>query len=105
MLRTAGVSGDKGQVDLRLLGGRELDLGLFGRLVEALKRHRIAAQVDSLGALELRDQPVDDRLVEVVATQVVVARSGLDLEHAVADLEHGHVERATAEVEDEDRLV
>jgi hypothetical protein len=36
---------------------------------------------------------------------VVVARGRLDLEHAVGDLEHGHVERAAAEVEDEDRLV
>ena len=30
---------------------------------------------------------------------------GLDLEHAVADLEHRHVEGAAAEVEHEDRLV
>ena len=36
---------------------------------------------------------------------MVVAGGRLDLEHAVADLEHGHVERAAAEVEDEDRLV
>ena len=36
---------------------------------------------------------------------MVVARGRLDLEHAVADLEHRHVERAAAEVEDEDRLV
>jgi hypothetical protein len=35
---------------------------------------------------------------------VVVAVRGLDLEDAVAELEHRHVERATAEVEDEDRL-
>src|SRR3712207_7818481 len=46
-----------------------------------------------------------DRLVEVVAAEVVVAGGRLDLEDAVADLEHGHVERAAAEVEDEDRLV
>ncbi len=56
-------------------------------------------------ALNSLHQPVDDRLVEVVAAEVVVAGSGLDLEHAVADLEHRHVERAAAEVEDEDRLV
>jgi hypothetical protein len=36
---------------------------------------------------------------------VVVTRGGLDLEHAVADLEHGHVECAAPEVEDEDGLI
>ena len=51
------------------------------------------------------DQPVDDPLVPVVAAEVGVAVGGLDLEHAVADLEHRHVEGAAAEVEHEDRLV
>ena len=55
--------------------------------------------------LELGDHPVDDALVPVVATEVGVAGGRLDLEHTVADLEHRHVERAAAEVEDEDRLV
>src|ERR1019366_3653834 len=77
----------------------------LGRLVEALERHRVALQVDPLGAFELGDQPVDDRLVEVVAAEVVVARGRLDLEHALTDLEHRAVEGAAAEVEDEDRLV
>ena len=105
VLGPGGVGGDERQVDLRLLGRRELDLGLLCSLVETLQRHRVGAQVDRLVALEVGNQPVDDRLVEVVAAEVVVAGGRLDLEHAVADLEHRHVERAAAEVEDEDRLV
>ena len=105
VLRPGGVGGDERQVDLRLLRGGELDLGLLGGLVEALEGHLVLRQVDALVALELRREPVDDRLVEVVAAEVVVTRGRLDLEHAVADLQHRHVERAAAEVEDEDRLV
>ena len=96
---------DEGQVDLSLLRGGELGLGLLGLLVETLEGHLVLRQVNPLRLLELRDEPVDDRLVEVVAAQVVVTRGGLDLEDAVADLEHRHVERAASEVEDEDRLV
>ena len=105
VLRAGGVGRDERQVDLRLLGGGQLDLGLLGGLVEALEGHLVLRQVDALVALELGREPVDDRLVEVVAAEVVVTRGRLDLEHAVADLEHRHVERAAAEVEDEDRLV
>ena len=105
VLGAGGVGRDERQVDLRLLGGGQLDLGLLGGLVEALEGHLVGGQVDRLVALELGREVVDDRLVEVVAAEVVVTRGRLDLEHAVADLQHRHVERAAAEVEDEDRLV
>ena len=58
-----------------------------------------------MGGLELLDEVVDDPLVPVVATEMGVAVRRLDLEHAVADLQHGDVERAAAEVEHEDGLV
>ena len=48
VLGPGGVGGDERQVDLRLLRGGELDLGLLGRLVEALQRHRVGRQVDAL---------------------------------------------------------
>ncbi|CAB4873131.1 unannotated protein [freshwater metagenome] len=105
VLRSGGVGGDERQVDLRLLRARELDLGLLRGLVEALEGHRIGGQVDRLVLLELSCEPVDDRLVEVVAAEVIVAGGRLDLEDAVADLQHRDVEGAAAEIEDEDRLV
>ena len=105
VLRPLGRRGDERQVDLRRHRRRQLDLRLLAGLVEALERHRVLTEVDALVALELRDHPVDDRLVEVVAAEVVVAVRRLHLEDALAELEHGDVERAAAEVEDEDRLL
>ena len=63
------------------------------------------AEVDALVLLELVEQPVDDPLVDVVAAEVGVAVGGLDLDHALADLEDRDVEGAAAEVVDGDRLV
>ena len=105
VLRALRRRGDERQVDLRRHRRGELDLGLLARLVQTLERHRVLTEVDALVALELGDHPVDDRLVEVVAAEVVVAVRRLHLEDAVAEVEHGDVERAAAEVEDEDRLL
>ena len=57
------------------------------------------------------EQVVDDALVPVVATELVVAGGGLDLDGreavlgVLADLEERDVEGAATEVEDEDELV
>ncbi len=99
------VGRDERQVDGGLHHRRQLDLGLLGRLGEALQRLAVAAQIDALVLLELGDQPVDDALVVVVAAELRVAVGRLDLEDAVADFEDRDVERAAAQVPDEDRLV
>ena len=105
MLRPLGRRGDERQVDLRRHRRGELDLRLLAGLVESLQGHRILSEVDALVALELGDHPVDDGLVEVVAAEVVVAVRRLDVIDALAEFEHGDVERPAAEVEHEDRVL
>ena len=103
--RALGARRDVRQVHRGLAGRGQLDLRLLRRLAQALHRHLVLGQVDAVPVLELGDQVVDDLLVPVVAAEVVVAGGGLDLDDAVADLQQRDVERATAEVEDQDRLL
>ena len=105
VLRAAGIGGDVRQVDLRLHHGGKLDLGLLGGFAQALQGLAVLAQVDALLLLELIGSPVHDTLVPVVAAQVRVAVGGLDLDHAFAHFQHGDVERAAAQVEDQDGFV
>ena len=103
--RAALVHGDERLVDAGLQHRGELHLGLLGRLVEPLQGLAVLGQVDALLPAELVHDPVDDGLVEVVAAQVGVAVGGLDLEHAVAQLQDGDVEGAAAQVEHQDGLL
>ena len=102
VLGTGRVRRDERQVDLGLRGGAELDLGLLGRLLEALQRELVPAQIDALALLEFVGEIADEPHVEVFAAQERVAVGGLHLEHAVADFENGNVERAAAEIVDRD---
>jgi hypothetical protein len=53
VLRPGRVGGDEGQVDSVCVSRRQLDLGLFGRFLQALQGQLVAAQVDALLLLEL----------------------------------------------------
>ena len=100
-----GVRRDVRQVDVGAGHAGEVALGLLGGLAQALHGHAVGGEVNALVALELIDQVLGDALVEVVAAEAVVAGSGQHFDDAVADLQHGDVEGAAAEVVDHDLLV
>jgi hypothetical protein len=72
------ASADVGQVD-SVDEADESSIFAFGGLLETL-RYRRSFPGRALVLLELRQQPVDDALVEVVAAEVRVAAGRLDLE-------------------------
>ena len=107
MLGTGGIGGDERQVDLRLLRGRKLNLGLLRRVAQPLQRHLVAlgAQVKSFVFLELIGQPLHDAAVNVVATQVGIAIRGFHLDDTLAYFQDGNIKRAAAEIVDRDGLI
>ena len=90
----------KRQVHARRLHRGQLLFRLARRLAHALRRSGIATRVDARFPLEDPEQVIGDALVEVVATQVIVARSREHLDHALADLDDRDVERAASQVVD-----
>ena len=105
VLRAGGVRRDIRQVDVRGGHAGKLDLRLLGRLAQTLHGDLVKAEVDAVGLLEFLDQIFHDARVKIVAAEAVVARRGQHFDDAVADLEHGHVEGAAAEVVDHDLLI
>ena len=105
VLRTGRVRRDVRQVDVRARHAGQLDLRLLGSFLQALHGHAVAREVDAFALLELLHEVVGDALVKVIAAEAVVAGRGQHFDDAVADLQHGDVERAAAEVVDHDLLV
>ena len=98
MKRTGCALRQERQVHARCLHRGQLLFRLARRLAHALRRSGIATRVNARFPLEDPEQVIGDALVEVVAAQMVVARSRKHLDHALADLDDRHVERAAAQV-------
>ena len=60
------------------------------------------AQIDAGCHLEAFRQLLEEPLVHVGAAELGIAAGGLDLEHPLAELHDGHVERAAAQIDHHD---
>src|SRR6185503_20306360 len=90
------------EVELRLIGSRQLTLGSLGGLLETLESEAIGVEIDAGLLLGRFDHPVDDTLVEVFAAQERIAAGRQHFEYAIAHLHDGDIERASAEIVDRD---
>ena len=70
--------------------------------MEAAERARVRREVLLVFALELLYEVVDETVIAVLTTQVVITGSGLDFEDTVIDDEEGHIEGSSTKIEDED---
>ena len=69
----------------------------------------VLGQINAGVLLEFGDHPIDDLLIKVVTTELVVARRGFHLNLRLAvhfvDFKHGDVKGSTAQIVDQDGLV
>jgi hypothetical protein len=93
---------DVRQVDFRLGGAGKLDFCFLSGFFQALKRHGILFQVEAFVFFKFFGQPVNDDLVEIVASQVGIAIGGFHLEYAIAQFQDGNVKGTSTQVEDSD---
>ena len=85
-------------------------LCLLGCCAQTLKCNRILGEICTALGLHLLDQPVNDALIPVIATQAVIACGCADLNGGeavviLADFQQGDVEGTATEVEDQNELV
>ena len=106
MDRAVLVRADVRDIDLGLLCGGKLDLGLLGCLLESLEGKLVLAEINAVRVLELGDEEVDDAVVDIIAAEVGVSVGRKNLEGLLAvnlvDIDDGDIERAAAEVVDRD---
>ena len=83
----------------------QIDLCLLCRFFDTLHCHLVFGEIHAVFFLELARDPIHNAFIEVIAAQAVVACGCKNFKHTVAQFKDRNVERAAAEVEDEDFLI
>ena len=94
VLRSGRISGNKRKIDLSLGHAGELDLRLFRRLIEALKRLAVVSQVDAGVLSEFFGDLIHNAFVEIIAAKMRIPRCGPDFGYSVSDVEDRYIEGA-----------
>jgi hypothetical protein len=81
---------------------REGTLGTLASSSQTAQSTGVGGKVLLVLSLELRDEVVDETVVEVLTTQVSVTGSRLDLEDTLLNGEERNIEGTTTKIEDED---
>ncbi len=105
VLRTSRVCSDKRQVDVSICATGQLALCFFSRFLQALQRHRISLQVNAVSRFEFRCHPVDDDVIEVIATQVCITIGSHHFACAFAQVQDGDIECTATQVVNGNLLV
>ena len=92
-------------LDVGALHGAQSALGRLALSADLGDGLGVVGQVCAMLFLEGGYAVVHHALIEVLSSQVRVARSGLDLEHAVVNGQQGHIKSAAPQVEYQDILL
>ncbi|KAF1752776.1 hypothetical protein GCK72_019331 [Caenorhabditis remanei] len=96
------IHGDVWKVDVRLSGGGELALSLFGSFTESLHSLWVLGKINTLLLLELSNKVMHKGVVKVFSSEEGVSVGGFYFENSLLDLKNGNIEGSTSKIVDSD---
>jgi len=104
MLGAGGVSRQISEIDLSLVGGGKLNLGLLSSLSDSLEGEFVVVDVHAVLVLEFLHEELLKHEVEIFSSEGSISIGGLNLEHSTRDLENRDIKGSTTEIVHGDNL-
>ncbi len=104
MQRAFRTGTDKRQGNLCLNHAGQILLSLFSSFLQSLQSHLVGLEIDVVLLLEVVSQPVNDLVIEVIASQMGITSCGKYFVCAIGNIQDGNIEGAAAKVIHKDFL-
>lgn len=104
MIRESMVRSDERKVDLGMMRGRKLDIGILGRLIEEMKGKIVVIKVDENLIIEIGKKILEKKNIEVLKEKESVEIGGIKLKKEVEDLKKRKVESKEEKVIERDGI-